>query len=252
MYSKAEPLHRRTLAILERDRWTGDNEPIERERAYTLQQLAESCNGQGKHIEAELLWRRLLAFQEERKLDNELNLAIAGPIIHQIAKACQGQGKWAEAEQLWRYLLALQDERSKSSMFDFDNPYHPSAAWSTHFGSATATLLRNLAQVCRSQGKGDEVEASLRLALAMHEQWVEEAVGKRNPRYEHMTRRDGLYETSSILREYALVLRELQRTDEALQADARAETAQVEAKAIQAMLSAKREVERPAWRTRRN
>ena len=151
----------------------------------SLDSLASLYEAQGKWVEAEPLYQRTVAIQENLLglehpdvADNLNNLAI-------VYKA---QGKYSEAEPLYKRALAIREKAN--------GPDHPDVAES----------LDNLAMVYKTEGNYVEAETLYKRSLAM---W-ENALGP-----EHL-------KVGTTLENYASLLRLMNRKDEADLLDARA------------------------------
>jgi tetratricopeptide (TPR) repeat protein len=144
----------------------------------SLDSLASLYEAQGKWVEAEPLYQRTLAIQENLLgldhpdvADNLNNLAI-------VYKA---QGKYSEAESLYKRALAIREKAN--------GPDHPDIA----------DGLENLAMVYKTEGKYREAEALYTRELAI---W-ENVLGP-----EHL-------KVATTLENYASLLRLMNRKDEA-------------------------------------
>jgi tetratricopeptide (TPR) repeat protein len=151
----------------------------------SLDSLASVYEAQRKWVEAEPLYQRTLALQENllglehpEVADNLNNLAI-------VYKA---QGKYSEAEPLYKRALAIREKAN--------GPDHPDIA----------DGLENLAMVYKTEGKYREAEALYTRELAI---W-ENVLGP-----EHL-------KVATTLENYASLLRLMNRKDEADLLDARA------------------------------
>jgi tetratricopeptide (TPR) repeat protein/nucleoside phosphorylase len=144
LYTLAEPLYRRALAI--REQQFGPEHP---ETASSLNNLASLYDAQGKYTEAEPLYRRALAIREQRLGTTHADAAIS---LNNLALLYYVQGRYSEAEPLYRRALAICEQKWGAT--------HP----------LTATSLDNLAMLYDAQGKYTEAESLYQRALEIREQ----------------------------------------------------------------------------------
>lgn len=149
MYSEAEQLYKRALAIHE-------GKVAEDADVYLgLKRLAELFQAQRRYDEAEPLLKRSLAITEKRRgLPN--HRSISGD-LQDLAKLYQGQGRYSEAEPLFRRSIEI-----------IEKEHGPDAFFSNK--------LSVFARFHQTQGRYDEAEALYRRALT-----IDEAAGG----YEH-------------------------------------------------------------------
>jgi tetratricopeptide (TPR) repeat protein/CHAT domain-containing protein len=131
----------------------GTNHPA---YAAALNNLAAVYLSQGKHGEAEELYKRALAIREQALGANHPDVA---QTLNDLATVYAKQGKYDEAEGLYKRALAIREQALGAN--------HPDVA----------NVLNNLAVVYRSQGKYDEAEGLYKRALAIREQ----ALGANHP-----------------------------------------------------------------------
>ncbi len=143
LYSEAEPLMRRALAI--REQSGGPNHPSV---AVYLNNLAMLLRGTYRLAEAEPLMRRALAVNEGRCGPDHPNVAIR---LSNLAILLYATNRLAEAEPLMRRALAI-DEASYG-------PEHPNVG----------TGLSNLAMLLRGTNRLAEAEPLMRRALKIDE-----------------------------------------------------------------------------------
>ncbi|HLZ59281.1 MAG TPA: tetratricopeptide repeat protein [Ktedonosporobacter sp.] len=144
LYSVAEPLYQRALAI--REQRLGTPHP---ETATSLCNLAGLYHAQGRYDEAEPLFKRAVAIMEQ-----ELGAThpATATCIHNLAELYNDQGKYAEAEPLFKRALAISEKKLGVT--------HPSIAF----------YLGNLALLYETQGRYTEAEPLYVRALAIREQ----------------------------------------------------------------------------------
>ena len=126
-YADAEPLYRRSLAIL----GEGARSRPSRRRDVA-QQPGCALQDQGRYADAEPLYRRALAIQEKALGPDHPDVATS---LNNLAELYRAQGRYADAEPLYRRSLAI-DEKALG-------PDHPDVAAS----------LNNLAALYRDQGR---------------------------------------------------------------------------------------------------
>jgi len=143
LYTEAEPLMRRVLAIDEQS--FGDDHPNVARDLNNLAQLLQATN---RLAEAEPLMRRALAIDEQSFGPDHHNVAID---LNNLAQLLRATNRLAEAEPLTRRALAM-DEQS----FGADHPN-------------VATDLSNLAALFYVTNRLAEAEPLMRRALAINE-----------------------------------------------------------------------------------
>ena len=129
-YADAEPLYKRSLAILENA--LGPEHP---DVAKSLNNLALLYHHQGKYAKAEPLYMRSLAISE-RALGPEHPQVATG--LNNLAEIYRAEGRYADAEPLYQRSLAIREKAL--------GPEHPDLA----------TSLENYAALLRKTGRGDE------------------------------------------------------------------------------------------------
>ena len=112
--------------------------------SLTLDTLAQDLQAQGKHDEAEPLYREALEMDRESLGTRHPNTLIA---INNLAQVLQAQGKYDEAEPLCREALEVDRETLGNR--------HPS----------TLTSISNLGGLLKDKGKYEEAEPLCREAL---------------------------------------------------------------------------------------
>jgi CHAT domain-containing protein/tetratricopeptide (TPR) repeat protein len=118
--------------------------------------LGHIHRAQGRHAEAEPLYRRGLAIREKRLRPDHPDVGMS---LNNLAELYRAQGRYAEAEQLYRRSLAIHEEAL--------GPDHPDVG----------TSLNNLAGLYRAQGRYAEAEPLHRRDLAI----IEKALGPDHP-----------------------------------------------------------------------
>ncbi len=118
--------------------------PRTEEESSSLSTLADVSRAEGRFAEAERLYKRALAIDEEALEKDHLNVARD---VNNLAKLYQAQGQYAEAEPLYRRGLAMREKDL--------GPVHPEVAQS----------LNNLAAVYRDQGRYGAAEPFCKRAL---------------------------------------------------------------------------------------
>ena len=142
LFSDAEPLYRRSLAIYEATR------PDHPDVATVLNNLAELYRAQGKYDEAEPLYERSLAVFEKALWADHSSVATS---LNNLGLLYDNQGKYAEAEPLYRRSLTILEKSL--------GPNHPDVA----------TSLNNLALLFDNQGEYAEAEPLYQRSLAIRE-----------------------------------------------------------------------------------
>ena len=150
-YAEAEPLFRRTLAILEIA--LGTEHP---DVATSLNNLAELYRNQGKYADAEPLMAQALTIREKALGPEHPATAMS---LNNLAGLYDTQGKYADAEPLHRRALAIREKALGAN--------HPDVAQS----------LNNLALLYYNQGKYADAELLYWQALAIREK----ALGAEHP-----------------------------------------------------------------------
>ena len=150
-----------------------------------MNNLALSLSNAGNFTEAEPLYKRALATNEEALGPNHPGVATN---LNNLAGLYKNQGKYAEAEPLYKRALAIREKVL--------GPSHPSVA----------TSLNNLAALYTSQGKYAEAEPLYKRALAIREK----ALGPEHP------------DLAAVIENYAFLLRKMNRDKEAAELEARA------------------------------
>src|SRR5262245_241521 len=185
MYTEAEPLIQRALAIKEKA--LGPEHPSV---AATLNHLAELYQEQSKYEEARPLYNRSLAINEKALGAEHPSVATT---LNNLAELYRAQCKYEEAETLYKRSLAIKGTAL--------GPLHPSVAATVNnlaglyraqgkYGNAeplykqslviyekalglehpfVATTLNNLAELYRTQGKYEEAEPLYKRSLAIDE-----------------------------------------------------------------------------------
>jgi tetratricopeptide (TPR) repeat protein len=218
---EAEPLYQRALAIEEKVQG-----PAHPNVAALLDNLAALHHTQGHFAQAETFYRRALGIRE--KIGSERDLA---PTVYNLAVLYYDQGAYLTAEPLFQRALALREKvlpradpevaASLSGLASLYARLDQNARAEPLFRRAleiletayggdhpeVARCLTKLARVYAAQGDFSRAEPLCRRALAIHEKIPGAAA---NP---------GLVET---LEDYAVLLRNLNRPEEAARHDARA------------------------------
>jgi tetratricopeptide (TPR) repeat protein len=131
-YAKAEPYARRSVQI--REKALGPDH-------LDVAALASLLDAQGKHEEAEQLYRRVLAVFERTHDAVHYDVAVN---LNNLAALCYAQGRYAEAEPLYRRALE-----------EILGPDHPDVAMT----------LNNLAALCKATGSVNEARSLYGRAL---------------------------------------------------------------------------------------
>ena len=142
-YRAAEPLQRRSLAILEKA--LGPDHP---DVARSLNDLSVLCYQQGRYAETEPMHARVLAILEKALGPDHPDVAMS---LNNLAGLYNRQGRYAEAEALHARVLRLREKAL--------GPNHPDVAMS----------LKNLATLYDRQGRSQEAERLHARALAIRE-----------------------------------------------------------------------------------
>ncbi len=142
-FSEAEPLFRRSLAILEKT--LGPEHPSV---ATGLNNLGMLYHNQGKYAEAEPLLRRALAIREKLLGPAHPDVATS---LNNLAFLYSAQGHYAQAESLYRRSLEIRERT-----VGLEDPN-------------LAQSLNNLASVYQAQGRYSEAEPLFRRSLAIRE-----------------------------------------------------------------------------------
>ena len=106
-YAAAEPVYRRTLAIL-------DKNPIlqAQQIAAVGIELAELYRVQGRNMEAETLYERVIATEDKTPGPEHLEV---GPSLFALADLYRQEGRYDKAEPLYRRALAILEEQPARS-----------------------------------------------------------------------------------------------------------------------------------------
>ena len=178
-YAEAEE---QWLAALEEAESFG---PQDQRLTTTLKNLADLYYAQGEYSEAEPLYQRLLAVQEQALGAEHPDLAAS---LNDLAFLYDAQGNYAEAQPLYQRSLEIMEK----------------ALGAEHPGIVTS--LDNLASLYAAQGDYAKAEPLYRRSLVI----VEKAFGA-----EHRT-------VATSIENYAALLREMGREEEAAEWEARA------------------------------
>ncbi len=185
LYSRAEPLYLRELAILEEI--LGPKHP---RVAAVLTNLANLYNAQGAYARAEPLYQHALATLEETLGPEHSDVAI---LLNNLALIYKAQGAYARAEPLYERALAI-DELALGR----DHP-------------DTAQTLNNLANLLSAQGLYARAEPLYERALAIQDL----ALGEDHPdlaqtlnNLANLLNAQGLYARAEPLYERALDIEE--------------------------------------------
>jgi tetratricopeptide (TPR) repeat protein len=144
LYTLAEQLYQRALAI--REQQLGEAHP---DTAFSLNDLADLYEKQGKYRDAEAFYQRALAAREQWLGPYHPDLAGS---LDSLAGLYEKQGKDAEAEQLYqRALIIFEDQLGET---------HPN----------TASAISGLAGCAQDQGRYAEAEPLYQRALHIREQ----------------------------------------------------------------------------------
>jgi CHAT domain-containing protein/Tfp pilus assembly protein PilF len=142
-YADAEPLYKRSLAILEKALG-----PDHSDVATILNNLAELYRNQGRYADAEPLSMRSLAIREKALGPDHPDVAVS---LNNLAGLYHNQGRYADAEPLLERALAILEKAR--------GPDHPDVA----------TTLNNLAGLYQAQGHYAEAEPLYKRSLAIYE-----------------------------------------------------------------------------------
>jgi tetratricopeptide (TPR) repeat protein len=149
-YADAEPLHKRSLAILEKA-FGADHPNV----AKALNNLAALYDDQGRYADAEPLYRRSLAVQEKVLAPDHPDVADSAEQPGGALSSPRSlslyhyQGRYADAEPLLKRSLAIYERA-----FDPDS---------------IATALNDLAALYKAQGRYADAEPLLKRSLAVGE-----------------------------------------------------------------------------------
>jgi CHAT domain-containing protein len=141
--AEAEPMYKRSIAILEKAVGL-DSVEI----APELNNLAALYQRQQRYADAEPLFKRVLALSERQLPPNHPDL---GRAINNLATNYERQDRHTDSEPLFRRALALYEKAAGP-----DSP-------------AVATVLNNLGQVVKAEGRYGEAEPSIKRSLAIRE-----------------------------------------------------------------------------------
>ncbi|MBA4074802.1 MAG: hypothetical protein C0508_07145 [Cyanobacteria bacterium PR.023] len=142
-YSKAEPLARRQLALVEKN-----YSPNSQELAHTLGTLSRVLFRQAKNAEATLLLERQLRILELTVNSSYSELRVCR---NNLANIYRAQGRTAEAQPILRRMIATGEKKL--------GPYHPEVA----------NRLNELALSYSKQGDYAKAEPLFKRALAIYE-----------------------------------------------------------------------------------
>jgi tetratricopeptide (TPR) repeat protein/CHAT domain-containing protein len=184
-YAEAEPLLKRSLAIVEKT--LGPNHPAV---AEPLNALANLYYHQGRYKEAEPLFKRSLAIFEKKFGSNQIDV---GTLLSNLANLYTSQGRYKDAEPMYKRSLAISEKTLGRNHFD------------------VAATLNNLAGLYKSQGRYKDAEPLYKRSLAIYEK-------ARSPTHPHVAtvlsglanlyRDQGLYGEAEPLFKRALAIRE--------------------------------------------
>jgi tetratricopeptide (TPR) repeat protein len=221
-YAKAEPLYQRALAI--REKALGADHP---DVGASLNDLAKLYANQGQYAKADPLLERAVAIREKALGSEHPDVATS---LNNLAELYRAQGQYAKAEPLCGRALAIREKTL--------GPEHPKVA----------TSLNNLAELYRAQSQYAKAEPLYQRALAIREK----ALGPEHPDVAmSLNNLAGLYVTqgqyakaeplynralaiwekalgpdhpdvAACLEGYALMLRAVNRSEEAALLEARA------------------------------
>lgn len=198
----AFPLLRRALAI--RERALGADHP---ETLALVRQLASWYSILCSFAAAAPLWRRLLARAErDFAAAPASNAQPLREVLGWLAEAYTALPDPGAAEQTWRRFLALPSPTTSYGTLPARCPDYPD--------SLRLRGLYGVGRACAAQGKWREAAVALREALALHERYPDYVLAEQQG-----TRRLGL---DTGLHDYAAILRQLGRPEEALPRFARA------------------------------
>ena len=195
------PLLLRVLTI--RETVLGSDHP---ETLSIVRSLASGYSTLVSFKEAAPLWRRILEhFDRGAAPGNEPNIERLLGVLFQLGKAYGALSDYAAAEITWRRYLTLPDRQLAQPLF---------GAADRNFNLIEPTYVQYLeglygvGRACIGQGKWVEAEPFLHDAVTLHEQYSAHVV------YEN----GGVYclGLDSGLHDYAKVLQQLGRSDEAL------------------------------------
>jgi len=184
-YQKAEPLHKRALAI--REKAFG---PVHPDVATSLNNLAGLRKAQGKYADAETLYERALAIREKALAPDHPHVAAS---LNDLARLYRTQKQYAKAELLYKRALAILEKAL--------GPEHPSLA----------TGLDNLGVLYYTQAKYAEAESLYKRALTVREK----ALGPDHPNVANSLNNlavlyfaQGKYAEAEPLHKHALAIQE--------------------------------------------
>jgi tetratricopeptide (TPR) repeat protein len=210
-FEAAESLWRRVLASMDRAAARG----VEVEQGklrYVLGRLGKTYNALNRHADAERTWWRWLALPEQVGLDDPccgLNGLLSLDAHYGAGRAAIAQGKWAEAEPLLRLAVAAHRRFPRQIVSESDG------AIELGFDAGLFDYARALHALHRPA----EAASLLEEAPSIHLQ------------------SDSLL--LLMLREYAAVLRKLQRSDEVAKMEAQADVARAEVEEKEARRAAR-------------
>jgi eukaryotic-like serine/threonine-protein kinase len=221
-YAEAEPLLERSLAIKEK---AGDSDNLD--VVNTLINLGILKRAQHKYEEAETISKRALALAEKRPGDERPDMTAT--IVNNLGSLYEDQGRRAEAEPLYLRSLAIWEKML--------GPNHPDVAIALH----------NLANLYRNLGKYAQAEPLYLRSLAIWEKTLgpdHPYVGISLRERANLYRDRGKYadaeplyvrslqileksldenhkDVTETIEDYILLLRKMNRAEEALQLDNR-------------------------------
>jgi len=146
LYSEAEPLYKRALAICEQV--LGFQHP---DTASSLNNLATLYSAQGKYEQMEPLLQHALAIREQ-VLDSQHPDTASS--LNNLAALYNAQGKYEQMEPLLQHALAIYEKQV--------GPFH------LH----TANCLNNLALLYKTQSKYEQAESLYQRALSIYGQYI--------------------------------------------------------------------------------
>lgn len=141
-YKDAEPLFKRSIAILERTR------PNDPNNAILLNNLAHLYEDQGRFIDAEQLYKRAIVTWERAVRPNQSEFAT---VLSNLGALYDQLGRYVEAESLIKHSLVMHEKIFGTN--------HPEAA----------IVVNNLAELFRKTGKYENAESSYKRALVIWE-----------------------------------------------------------------------------------
>jgi CHAT domain-containing protein len=140
---EAEPLYKRSLAILEKTAGADSSEI-----APELNNLAALYERQSRYAEAEPLFKRALMLREKSLGQNHPDV---GQSLNNLATLYERQDRHSDAEPLFKRALVIYQKAA--------GPSHP----------AVATLTNNLGQVYKAEGRYSDAEPLILQSLSIRE-----------------------------------------------------------------------------------